>query len=563
MTPPFTNISGPPGPLRRGCQRLGLLAAVIGIWLLIVLSLLPLYSGIARNVHDPLIGVAASVTIIWLNFIALFAVYHTISFLGSLFVRAADRKPAQADISANTPSVAVLCPCMNDLDELAFRSCLDLQYGNFSVFILDDSTNIDEIRRVDEIQRLHPTRVRVIRRELRIGFKGGNLNHAINEIGADFDYFCIVDADERLPANFLARSVSIAEADPRLGFVQAAHRTYFRTPAGDVLGGGLLTHWDYFLPIRNYSGFQCFIGHGALLRAAAVRSVGGFDHVLAEDLDIATRMRMKGYRGYFDFGMSCVEAAPDDYNSFRIRSAKILTGTLEFLWHGYPKFARCKDVPLGERIDVLFSAVVVLLPILFVIVLGLLFIAIPSLYVVFGGSVSHYAAALHQALAPADSFAFALFVSFTILAPNVYTIPDIAVKPARRLVKALSLGTVHLTLCIPSCVNACHWLFTGERTFVATRDRSKSGSRYPNGRVALLLEWCCVVVGIAVGSVPLLAIGATALLLPSLYRQRNPRTVVSAASCLVYLAVLSASIGDPVAAAVAAGACSSLACLHH
>src|SRR5215831_6210880 len=340
----------------RHCQHAALIILVMGTWMLVVLLFFPTYYDIARNIHSPIIGIAAGLTIGWLNLTALFAVYHALSFLASFGVRATGCKAQLADISLTTPAVAVLYPCMNDFDEQAFQSCLDLQYDNFSIFILDDSTDENEIRRIDEARQLHPDQIQVIRRASRVGFKAGNLNHGISAIGSGAQYYCIVDSDECLPPDFLRRSVSIAEADQSLGFVQAAHRTYSRTDAADMLGGGLRTHWDYFLPIRNYSGFQYFIGHGALLKSSAVRAVQGFNHVVAEDLDIATRMRIKGYKGFFDFETNCFEAVPDSYESFCARSAKILTGTLEFISRGYYNFAQCNNVSMAEKLDVLLAA---------------------------------------------------------------------------------------------------------------------------------------------------------------------------------------------------------------
>jgi cellulose synthase/poly-beta-1,6-N-acetylglucosamine synthase-like glycosyltransferase len=545
------------------CQHSALLATVTGTWLLLISHFLPTYFDIARNIHSPLIGVAGAVTISWLNLTALFAVYHVVSFLASLWARAIGCKAQLANISEETPAVAVLYPCMNDFDEQAFRSCLDLQYNNFSVFILDDSTDENEIRRVDEIKNLHPGQFQVIRRASRVGFKAGNLNYGISAIGPTVEYYCIVDSDERLPSDFLRRSVSIAEADKSLGFVQAAHRTYSRTDVADMLGGGLLTHWNYFLPIRNYLGFQSFIGHGALLKSSAVQAVQGFRHVVAEDLDIAISMRMKGYRGFFDFDTNCLEAMPDSYHSFWIRSGKILTGTLEFLFERYPAFARCYDVPIAEKLDVLLAAGVVLLPVLFVAFLGVLFICIPSLYIALGGTASGYLTALRYALAPLEGVPFSFFVLFTILAPMVYAIPDIIAKPIRSLMVIPRLGVAHLAICIPLAVRAFNWIWAKNCVFVATGDRSREHIKGHNSWMIRLPNCCCALLGIAIGSASLLAIGIAGLLLPSLYRQVRPRTAVSILSCLVYLLALSTSFVDPVAAAIGAGVCSSVACLHH
>jgi cellulose synthase/poly-beta-1,6-N-acetylglucosamine synthase-like glycosyltransferase len=547
-------------PLRLRGRQIGLLTAVMGMWLLAFCLFLPFYLETSRNIEHPIIGAAAWITIVWLNVSSLFAFYHAVSFLGSLLVRAVRAKATLADLSKGRPAVAVLYPCMNDFDERAFQSCVDLDYDNFLVFILDDSTDTKEMERSDSAQRRHPDLVRVIRRVERAGFKAGNLNHCIAKLGHSFKYYCVTDSDERLPRDFLNRCVSIAEADQGLAFVQAAHRTYARTRTGELLGAGLRTHWDYFLPIRNYSGFQYFIGHGALIRASALQAVNGFRHVVAEDIDLAARMRMAGFKGYFDLETECLEAIPDNYQAFCVRGKKIMTGTLEFLARGFPDLLRCRNVSLGEKVDVLMAAGVVLLPVAFVAIIILLFAVLPALYILCGGTVQQYRTVLPATMAPLNHLSFELFALFTMLAPASYALPDMVVRRFRRFSGMLQLGASHLSICMPLAASAFSWACTRRSEFVATGDRTRAPARKQWTR--LIPAGCCLVVGVVMGSTSLIAMGIAALLVPLLHRYRPSRALMSTLSCLVYAMAISASFVDSVAAAVGVGMCCSLALLH-
>ena len=62
-----------------------------------------------------------------------------------------------------------------------------------------------------------------------------------------------------------------------------------------------------------------FLGHGALLRRKCWEEVGGFPHIVSEDLGFAIEIREKGYRGRFVEDVVCYEDFPDTVRAFRIR----------------------------------------------------------------------------------------------------------------------------------------------------------------------------------------------------------------------------------------------------
>lgn len=549
--------------VRQPISRGWLPAIVLGTWIVTFALFIPEYIIVIRQCDDLFVATAASLAIFWINVAELFALYHLVSFLSSLCVR---RRVTLSlgEGGKESPRVAIFYLCMNDFDESAFRSCIDLDYTNCRIFVLDDSTNAEESRRIDEIVGAYQERACVIRRSDRRGFKAGSLNHGISKIANEnFVYYCIVDADERLPPEFLRRTVFIAERDYSLGFVQAAHRTYADTNIGKLLGGGLSTHWNYFLPVRNYTGFQYFIGHGALLRASAVRAVDGFNHVVAEDLDIATRMRMKGYKGYFDFETQCLEAFPHDHHAFRRRSEKVVTGTLEFLFRRYPQFAKCRDVSIGEKLDVLLGAGIVLLPAVFIGVLLVMFLIFPALHVLVHGTEVSYDEALRRGLSPLDHPGFMLTVMFTVVAPALYTLPDLLARSFPNMRAIARLGGSYLSINIALAAKTLKWLFKPKQEFIATGDRYVRNIACIENCVIFALAGSFVLIGMMMGSVCLMVIGASAIYIPVTLRSTLEHSVADLLMCVPLLIAIPASFIDPVAATVGAGMCSSIACIHH
>jgi cellulose synthase/poly-beta-1,6-N-acetylglucosamine synthase-like glycosyltransferase len=262
--------------------------------------------------------------------------------------------------------VAVLYTTCNDFVEASALSCVRQQYSSFRVYILDDSTDLNYQRRIDKFAGCYAN-VRVVRREERVGYKAGNLNHALARIATE-PLFVIADSDEILPRNFLARLVPRMNADPRCGFIQANHCCAEKgTRLQRDMSLGIDVHWKWYQPLRNRFGFVMFLGHGALLRRSCWEKVGGFPEVVSEDLAYAIAIRERGYYGSFADDVTCFEEFPDTVRSFRVRHVKWTRGTCEFLHHYGLDLLRSRRIPWTEKLDILFPTVNLPITLLFFI----------------------------------------------------------------------------------------------------------------------------------------------------------------------------------------------------
>jgi cellulose synthase/poly-beta-1,6-N-acetylglucosamine synthase-like glycosyltransferase len=250
---------------------------------------------------------------------------------------------------------AVLYTTCNDFEEASAMSCVLLDYPEFTVYILDDSNDLSYQKRIDRFARQNGTRVRVVRRPDRKGMKAGNLNHALTHVVSE-PFFAVVDADEVLPRDFLAKLAPRLEADPSCGFVQANHvaRTSRQSRLARDLAVGVDVHWRWYQPLRNKYGFVMFLGHGALIRRSAWQQVGGFPEIVSEDLAFAIALREIGYHGFFANDVICSEAFPNDVRAFRVRHVKWTRGTCEFLLRWASRLIRAKRITLTEKLDILF-----------------------------------------------------------------------------------------------------------------------------------------------------------------------------------------------------------------
>jgi cellulose synthase/poly-beta-1,6-N-acetylglucosamine synthase-like glycosyltransferase len=279
------------------------------------------------------------------------------------------------------PPVAILYPTCDDFQREAVLTCLAQEYPSFHVFVLDDSSSAVFRDRVDCFQREFPEKVSVVRREARKGYKAGNLNHALHEAAQGFPFFAVMDADERIPPNFL-RDMAAQIKSGDYAFVQANHAPNpgQTEPFAKMMGQSILPFWSVLLATKPRYGFVPCVGHGVLIRRSAWEAVGGFPEVASEDLAMSAQLLEKGMRGTFAEDVICHEDFPVSAHAFRKQQQRYVAGVLQVLVDYWPKLLCSRRASWIEKIDFLLCSLplyVSVLCLLFLVVSGL---AIPVLF---------------------------------------------------------------------------------------------------------------------------------------------------------------------------------------
>lgn len=402
------------------------------------------------------------------------------------------RYEVDAEIVSPLPAVALLYTTCNDFDEKSVQSCIAQDYPNFKVYILDDSSDVELKLEIDLFALRNRLQVEVVRRPDRQGFKAGNINHGLREVAKTEPLFALVDADEILPTDFLARLVPRLLAHDDVGFVQANHvgNPDDASPLAHSLGIGIDIHWRWYHPLRNRYGFVMLLGHGALLRREPWERVGGFPHLVSEDLAYALRIRANGWRGLFAEDVVCFENFPPDMRSFRIRHMKWTRGTCEFLYRMAGELLCSRRVSWVEKMDVLFPTLGLPLSLFFFafvvdvnVVLPALFGHAQPLTLALGSSeivVSVIALdARFGAVSGNDFFAITVLA---LLSPILCFMISMARTP-RRLVAFVSRSVaVYGALGPLSCLGVLCFSITRQAVFHVTAERTRIG--LPSGSVA-------------------------------------------------------------------------------
>ena len=376
--------------------------------------------------------------------------------------------------------VAVLYTTRNDFSAAAARTCIDLDYPNHTLYVLDDSTDDSFRAQVDDFAAQHGARVRVVRRPDHAGFKAGNLNHALNTV-VNEPLFVVVDADERLPRDFLEQLVPRMSASPRVGFIQANHVCLAEgTQLQRDLHVGVDVHWKWYQPLRNRYGFVMFLGHGAIIRREAWEAVGGFPHVVSEDLAFAIEIRELGFVGEFAEDVCCGEEFPPTVRDFRRRHVKWTRGTAEFLDHYFVRLVRSRKISWTEKLDILFPTVNLPLTFFFFIFLMMAGVVLP----IAAGNVQTLTVELGLTsvavpiLRPPAAFDVLhrwdvyLITVATIASPVLSFIIELWRQPV-RLVRFLVHSTaLYATLAPLSTVAIIGYMTTRQANFLVTGDRS-------------------------------------------------------------------------------------------
>ncbi|MFN8573784.1 MAG: glycosyltransferase [Gemmatimonadaceae bacterium] len=393
--------------------------------------------------------------------------------------------------------VALLYVTCNDFVEESAASCLAQDYPSFTLYLLDDSSDSATKARIDQFAERDP-RIRVVRRPDRRGFKAGNLNHGLTTVAME-PLFVIADADEILPTDFLRRMVPRLMSDPSCGFVQANHRC---NPAGRgtlkaAVGVGIDIHWRWYHPLRNRFGFVMLLGHGAIIRHDVWESIGGFPEIVSEDLAFSLRAREQGWHGVFAEDVVCLEEFPETMRAFRVRHMKWTRGTCEFFAKEMWPALRSPNIPVVEKLDVLFPALslpLALVYFLFVIDANVLFTLLfthpqPLTLVLAGRELVVPVRALDAGFSVVNTWDFFLITLLTFLSPILCFIIDLWRQPKALLRFLCQSSVIYAALGPMSSLGVLGYLITRKATFLVTGDKSAGQTVVPSQSTWVRRTW--------------------------------------------------------------------------
>jgi membrane glycosyltransferase len=195
---------------------------LLALWSSSLLWLCIRYFKDFTKLNSALDKIIFSFDIICIGVFILFALWHLFVLIFHFIdLKMEDVVDCENDCFSNSShKVAVLYTVCDDFNYDAAKSCVDLNYDNFKVFLLDDSNNENYIKKVDLFNSKHPRITKIIRRNTSKGYKAGNINNFLNNYSDGFKYIIIADADEELPKDFIQKTLNNFSRNKDICFVQ-------------------------------------------------------------------------------------------------------------------------------------------------------------------------------------------------------------------------------------------------------------------------------------------------------------------------------------------------------
>ncbi|HEX3569098.1 MAG TPA: glycosyltransferase family 2 protein [Candidatus Saccharimonadales bacterium] len=310
--------------------------SIIFVWLgLLTATMTPLWMAIHQSeLHGKLVLALVTMSTLfigyfWLNGIkdVVYTLYYYVRKRSMTDAPPINAWPKTYGIK-NPPLVAMVYCTYNDFNAESLLASMRQDYPNHKVVILDDSSQEEYKREIDEFAERY--NVEVVRRPDHVGFKAGNLNNYLRT--AQYDFFVILDSDEIVPENFITRCLDYFAHYKNVGIVQANHKaSRNRNRFMNLFSIGVNSHWPTYQAVKHHHGFLSLLGHGAMVSRECYDAAGGFPHLVAEDLCFSIESRNKGYYVGFAADVMCEEEYPIDYLAFKKRHSKWTQGNMEFI----------------------------------------------------------------------------------------------------------------------------------------------------------------------------------------------------------------------------------------
>ncbi|MDK3257885.1 glycosyltransferase [Blastococcus capsensis] len=249
------------------------------------------------------------------------------------------------------PSVTVLVATYDEhLDVLlpTVAACLAME-GDHETWVLDDGDRLEVEEMVTALG------ARYVSRPEHDHAKAGNLNHALALVRTEL--VAVFDADHVPDPEFLTRTVPYF-ADERLALVQTPQDFYNTTSFEHLHPGGDLHEESLFYrviqPGKHHAGAAFWCGTNAVLRAGALRAIGGVaTESLTEDFHTTMKLHRAGWRSAYHnevLARGLAAGSPDAFYAQRRRWGR---GAMQALRHDNPFTAT--GLTLRQRLGYLYS----------------------------------------------------------------------------------------------------------------------------------------------------------------------------------------------------------------
>nr|GMD93888.1 probable xyloglucan glycosyltransferase 12 [Ipomoea batatas] len=254
------------------------------------------------------------------------------------------------------PMVLVQVPMCNEREvyqqSIAAVCSLDWPKSKLLIQVLDDSNDlITQSLIEEEVHKWQKDGVNIVymHRVNREGYKAGNLKSAMNcSYVKDYEFVAIFDADFQPSPDFLKRTVPYFKDNEELGLVQA--RWSFVNKHENLLTRLQLINLAFHFEVEQqvngiFLNFFGFNGTAGVWRIKALEGSGGWlERTTVEDMDIAVRAHLQGWKFVFLNDVECQCELPESYEAYRKQQHRWHSGPMQLFRLCLPDIIRSKVI---------------------------------------------------------------------------------------------------------------------------------------------------------------------------------------------------------------------------
>ncbi|KAF5204594.1 Xyloglucan glycosyltransferase [Thalictrum thalictroides] len=264
------------------------------------------------------------------------------------------------------PMILIQIPMCNEKEvyeqSISAVCQMDWPKDRFLIQVLDDSDD-ESIQWLikGEVSKWNQRGINIIYRHrlVRTGYKAGNLKSAMNcDYVKGYEFVAIFDADFQPNPDFLKQTVPHFKDNPELGLVQA--RWAFVNKDENLLTRlqniNLCFHFEVEQQVNGiFLNFFGFNGTAGVWRIKALEDSGGWlERTTVEDMDIAVRAHLNGWKFIYLNDVKVLCEVPESYEAYRKQQHR---------WHSGPMqlFRLCLPAIITSKISFLKKANLILL----------------------------------------------------------------------------------------------------------------------------------------------------------------------------------------------------------
>ncbi|PIA44275.1 hypothetical protein AQUCO_01700107v1 [Aquilegia coerulea] len=295
--------------------------------------------------------------------------------LGCFWIKLRGIKPVPKqtvrDIESNEgaedyfPMVLVQIPMCNEKEvyqtSIAAVCNLDWPMSKMLIQVLDDSSDPEtQLLIKEEVNKWQLEGAPIVYRHrvIRDGYKAGNLKSAMNcSYVKEYEFVAIFDADFQPTPDFLKRTVPHFKDNEEVGLVQA--RWSFVNKDENLLtrlqNVNLAFHFEVEQQVNGiFMNFFGFNGTAGVWRIKALEESGGWmERTTVEDMDIAVRAHLHGWKFVFLNDVECQCELPESYEAYVKQQHRWHSGPMQLFRLCLPDIIKSK-ISMWKKANLIF-----------------------------------------------------------------------------------------------------------------------------------------------------------------------------------------------------------------